>query len=267
MKKFKYIFVVLVYKNIDVLTNFFQTLEVDDRKVVVVNSFYDTETLFECENVSRINGADFIPIENRGFGYGNNVGIKYVIENYLFDYLILSNSDIRILDFEYMKRLQNVSGIIAPMVRMPSGKRQNPNLPWKMSFIYPILEFAYQHRKMGEVFVHILTRASRECFLLLSRISKKKLYPVFSCHGSFIIITADVVLSLFPFFDERMFLYNEELYLAHRCLAKGIKIYYCPAIKIEHLEGASTATKNDFISKKAAESFQVFYDHIKRNIF
>jgi len=264
MEKYKYVFVVLVYKNIEVLKDFFQSLHISDYKVIVVNSFYDNKSLKECEETALANNADFIPVENKGFGYGNNVGSKYAVENYEFDYLILSNSDIHIHKFSYMDGLRDFSGIIAPKIQIISGKLQNPNIPWKLRVIYPILHYAYNHnQKWLETISHIITRISRELFFMYSRIVKKNLYKIFCCHGSFIIFSFDAAKKLYPFFDEKMFLYNEESYLAFRCEANDVGVYYCPVIEIEHLEGASSNQASQILFENNRKSYNILYEHIR----
>ena len=266
--KYRYVFVVLVYKNIEVLRDFFKSLKVKNRHVIVVNSYYDDASLKECKEVAELNNADFIPIENKGFGYGNNVGAKYAIEHYEYEYLILSNSDIHVLDFKFMDDLKDFSGVLAPKIQMLTGKMQNPNIPWKIKMLYPLLHYGYNHKKKWCLTVgHIMTRLSREFFFLYSKIIKKDLYKIFCCHGAFIIFSANAVYKLYPFFNEKMFLYNEESYLAFLCEYRGVNVYYCPLLKIEHLEGASSHSGNEVLFNNNLNSFSILYSHIKNKDF
>ena len=41
MSNFRYVFVVLVYKNINVVKDFFKYFNIPDSKVILVNAFYD----------------------------------------------------------------------------------------------------------------------------------------------------------------------------------------------------------------------------------
>lgn len=268
MQHYKYVFVVLVYKNIEVLKSFFQSLSISDYKVIVVNSYYDDDTLKDCEITASLNDADFISIDNKGFGYGNNVGTKYVMENYEFEFLILSNSDIHILDFDYLDKLSGFSGVIAPQIQMINGKMQNPNIPWKIRSIYPIAYYAYNNgSRLMIAIVHSMTRLSRELFFCYSKVVKKELYKIFCCHGAFIIFSGDVAKRLYPFFDEKMFLYNEESYLAFLCEYHNVPIFYCPSIKIEHLEGASSNKESDVLFENNRISYNILYSHILNKDF
>lgn len=262
--KYKYVFVVLVYRNIEVLRDFFVSLKVSDYRVIVVNSFYDDESLNECRDVAFTNKADFIPIENKGFGYGNNVGTKYAIEHYEYDYLILSNSDIHINSISYLDSPINEAAVIAPHTHLLNNRVQNPNIPWYMPWLIPLHHLAYKwDSRMVLHLPHILTRICREIFFVYNRICKKDKYKIYSCHGSFIVFSATAVERLFPFFNEEMFLYNEELYLAERCRMKHIPIYYCPQIDVLHLEGASTSKGSGYQWNK--QSFNVLYSWLKDN--
>lgn len=261
MDRYKYVFVVLVYKNIDVLRDFFQTLHILDYKVIVVNSYYDDISLKECQNVAIANNADFIPIENKGFGYGNNVGANFAIEHYEYDYLILSNSDIQIRDLSALSIKPDERAVIAPHVHLMKGKIQNPNIPWRLSCFIPMLHFAYTHNSRIILKIsHLMTRFSREVFRIYRKLRKRDKYKIYSCHGSFIIFTKKTVEKLFPFFNERMFLYNEELYLAERCRLSDIPIYYLPQIDILHLEGASSSCKSGVGFANNKQSFEVLYE-------
>jgi GT2 family glycosyltransferase len=58
-------------------------------------------------------------------------------------------------------------------------------------------------------------------------------------HGSFIIFGRNALDTLFPVFNEKMFLYNEELYLGLRAKQLNIPIYFIPSLRVLHMEGAS----------------------------
>lgn len=266
-KKYKYIFVVLVYKNIDVLKDFFISLHVKNSHVIVVNSYYNDSSLDECKATALKYGADFIPIENKGFGYGNNIGTQYAIDHYEFDYLILSNSDILLEDISFLNTLDHSNPfLIAPYIHLKEGKTQNPNIPWNIKILIPLLRFAYtNNNRLALKFAHILTRSSRELFKLYYSIFKKSNYKIYSCHGSFIIFTSSAANCLNPIFNDKMFLYNEELYLAEKCRRNNVPILYCPNIKILHLEGASSTSHKGLGFNYNKQSFDVFYDWFQQN--
>ena len=94
--EYDFVFVVLVYRNTKDLEDFFCSLKVPYSKVVVVNSFFDDKTEQEFQSIAQRNRADFISVPNKGYGFGNNTGCRYALENYKFKYLVISNADIEI---------------------------------------------------------------------------------------------------------------------------------------------------------------------------
>lgn len=243
MVKYKYLFVVLVYKNTEVLDSFFKNFSFDRSKVIVVNSFFDEESLISCKQIANNYSADFISIDNKGYGYGNNIGAKYAIDNYVFDFLILSNSDVIIKQFSGLDKYRNETCIIAPKTVMETGKYQNPDTPWELKFIYPMLSYALNKKsRIVYTMCHIFTRLSREVFRLYACVVRKEMYKIFSAHGSFIIFTQFATRKLYPFFDNEMFLYNEEWYLALKARKNDVPIFYVPSIEVLHLEGASSVS-------------------------
>lgn len=267
MIKYKYVFVVLVYKNINVLRDFFKSLNLNDCKVIVVNSYYDEISLSECKQVAIENDSDFIPIDNKGYGFGNNVGAKYAIEHYKYDYLILSNSDIKINSISFLDDVDENAKVIAPYIHLNNGKIQNPNIPWNIGkILFPLLYNGYKGNKSYLLYMaHALTRILRETFLLYHRFVKKNCYKIYCCHGAFVIFTAKAVENLYPFFNEDMFLNNEELFLAENCRRKEIPIYYCPKVDVLHLEGASRNKEGYLGFKNNKQSFLVFYKWLRNN--
>lgn len=261
---YNFIFVVLVYKNTDVLLSFFENLNVCNSKVIVVNSYYDKLSSVDCRNIAVRYNADFIECENKGYGYGNNIGINYAMSNYSFNYLIVSNSDIIIKDLNYLSQINIKKAIIAPETRMLTGKRQNPDTPWKLPFIFELTNIALKYDKKWLYFLtHVYTRLSRELFFIINLFLGKELTKIFSAHGSFFIVTELAIKELYPLFDDRMFLYNEEWYMAMKARYANVPILYCPKLKVLHLEGASSDNSNNSFFKFNKQSFTILYNWIK----
>lgn len=241
------VFVVLVYKNIDVLRQFFASSRLSYTcRVIVVNSFYDKETEEACRLTALQNDAVYIPVLNKGYGVGNNVGSKYAMDHFDFRFLILSNSDIIIKDLAYLSQTKDEKAVYAADVRMENGHQQNPHLPFRLGLYLKLLDISYKMRSnvlMSMAFA--LNRLLRELLVAWTRICSLRQVRVFSAHGSFIIMTYQAVMALYPIFHEDMFLYNEELYLAHRCRLLNIPVFFAPRLKVTHLEGASSTVDSN----------------------
>jgi GT2 family glycosyltransferase len=239
---YELVFVVLVYKNVEVLQQFFASLILPyNYRVIVVNSFCNQETEEACRALSNKYEADFIPVPNKGFGAGNNVGCRYAMEHYQYRFLILSNSDIIIRDINFLCQMDEKKAVYAADVRMENGHRQNPHLPFKVGLYLKLLDLSYLWKSnvlMNVAFA--FNRILRELVVIWTKMNGDRKVKVFSAHGSFIILTCQASQALSPIFHEEMFLYNEELYLAYRCRQLQIPIYYVPKLKVIHLEGASS---------------------------
>lgn len=263
--RYKIVFVVLVYKNIDVLTDFLGTLNIPNAKVIIVNSFYDEHSLNKCKRIALEYNADFLEIPNKGYGYGNNVGCKFAMEHYEYDFLIISNSDIQISEFSALNTLNDEVAIYAPYVLIPTGKRQNPDLVSCNYFYYNFYKYGYRYNcTLLLIFARIISRVHREIILYIIKILGKEKYKIFDPHGSFIIFTSKAVQILYPLFHEDMFLYNEELFLGLKCKKCKVPVYFIPTLRIFHLEGASSESDKKISFKYNKQSFEVL-DKWKKN--
>ena len=258
MLRFKYVFVVLVYKNTQVLLDFFKSFNMPDSKVIIVNSFYDDNSLEECKAIAEKYKSDFIAIPNKGYGYGNNVGCKYAIEHYLFDYIIVSNSDIEIKNLKALDSFDEEVAVYAPYVRIPSSKRQNPNIISCFWVYYLLLKQGYKTGKRWMLTIaRAICRLHREITLLFCGILPIKKLKIFAPHGCFIILTEKAVKKMSPIFNDEMFLYNEELFLGFNCKKNGIPVYFVPELSVYHLEGASSSGNRNVGMSHNKQSFGI----------
>ncbi len=258
--QYRYVFVVLVYKNITVLKDFFKSLEekVTDYKVVLVNSYYDESSMASCRDYAIKYDCDFIAINNLGYGEGNNQGVDYVLKHYTFKYLIISNSDIIVEDLTSLDNFEIETAVIAPDTKMISGKKQNPCM-WRFSSLYyRLMKISSKNDwYYGMWCAFVITRIHKIIFRLYEEINRKNIYKVFSPHGSFIVATSNAIKALHPMFNKEMFLYNEELHLGLKCQFLKIPVYFMPKLSVLHLEGASTGRNMRKVFKECAKSFLI----------
>lgn len=266
MQYYDIVFVVLVYKNTEVLSDFFKTLNIPfSYHVVVVNSFFDEESEKTCKQIAKEYGATFIPVPNKGYGTGNNVGCDYALNHFDFNFLIISNSDIVVKNLCYLNELKYKVAVYAPETKMLNGHKQNPNIPYYSRIYMGMLNLGYginfpKIKRLGL----ILNRFYREVAFFYMRLFKKKELRIFSPHGSFIVFTKNAVRKLLPIFNDKMFLYNEELFLAFNCKKQHVPVIYAPELKVLHLEGASSSeTFKSWTIRK--ESFDVLMKWRKEN--
>lgn len=232
------VFVVLLYRNANDLARLAPTLaRVPGRvRAVVVNSFYDESTRDAAQQICGAQGFDFLNVENRGYGAGNNAGIAYARAHYRFSFLVISNPDIEI---EAMPALPpGETALYGPLVRTETGKRQNPYMPAFSTLRERLMRrFAKRPGNTLPFWAAVaLNKAHRIWFNLLPARGRRRVYAL---HGSFLVFSAPALARLGAPFDERMFLFREEDHLARRAKALGIPLYYLPDMRVLHHEDGS----------------------------
>lgn len=257
---FSIVFVVLVYRNTKDLKDFFESNIISNSKTIVINSYFDEESEKAFKQIAKFHNADFISVPNKGYGAGNNRGIEYALENYDFEYLIISNADITIrqLDISSFSKTK----VIAPKIITLRGKNQNPSSPFSPSkikdyFLYRI--YHGNHNKLIRIF-WAYSRINKIVYYAISRFRKK----IFAPHGAFIIIPKRIIKECLPLFNEKMFLFNEESHLGMLLKEKGFETEYNPSIIIDHKEDGSVALLNDSLFKLHRQSFLEFYEYWRR---
>lgn len=258
---YDFVFVVLVYKNVQDLKDFFANFKVKKSRVIVVNSFYDKASETEFSNIAELNNADFITIPNRGYGFGNNRGCEYALRNYQFQFLVISNADVIIekINADLLNNYRNA--IIAPNIYDKKGKKQNPANPYMSPIWYSYLMYVVFQKgwRRALLFCSIYSRIAKISFFLLHKFFDKR--RIFAAHGAFLIIPKKVLKTLYPIYDERMFLFCEEPHLGMLARKNNINTYYVPEIIIHHKEDGSMSVANIDIFEKTKESYKIYYNN------
>lgn len=265
MKEYACVFVVLTYKNIEDLEDFFKSFSLQNSKIIVVNSYYDKSTLERFEQISKNNKADFINVENKGYGFGNNVGIRYAREHYRFRYLVISNPDIIIKRFDFNFIIQDLRCIYAPKILTLKGKDQNP---YYYTYCKAIEYFKYLGNKYNNKILFYIPITANKIYRIV-RVSINKLFKfekekIYAAHGSFLIIGREALDLLVPIYNEKMFLTCEEEHLAKLANSKKIKTFYVPNIIILHKEDGSMKMAdfdtNQVIRESRSEYYRYWYN-------
>lgn len=242
-KKYRVIFVALVYRNIQDVVEF-----IEDKKklgfsykIVIVNSFYDKESDQEFRKIAKDNAADYISVENRGYGYGNNVGIKYALSNYTFDYIVVANPDTQIEAFSLDKLSRYGASLIGPVIHTLSGKNQNPywavHNPLAEKWIYR--GHVYNKRSLLVAGI-IFNKAIRLAWLFLAGLTAYRWSRVFALHGSFVIYPYALFAKLGDApYDEAIFLFAEEADMAHTLKKLGVQSHVTSCVRVLHKEDGS----------------------------
>lgn len=258
---FKYVFVVLTYRNGEDLYDLVNSLKgkFETYHIIVVNSYYDENTENRIQEIARDVHGTFFSVKNNGYGAGNNAGIKYAFQHYSFEFIIIANSDLIVKSFD-PQMLPTENAVIGPKLTTLKGKAQNPYWDRKRYFIEKYLYLGHKKSSIWHMYVaQGLNRVFREMFLLRIKKSRQPLH-VYAIHGACVLFTEDAAHKLYPVFDPKMFLYYEEAYLARKALRLGVDIIYYPLLDVLHKEDGSTVGLNLDLSKHATNSYLYYYE-------
>lgn len=254
---FKYGIVILNYNShadtID-LTNSLLSFNIPTLKIVIVDNCSSLEGFDEVKakflilpNVHIIENK-----ENRGYGYGNNIGIKYLSDSGV-RYIVISNPDITInsphvLDEMFYIIKENKYPVIAPQVFNLKSQIINPSNRKRPSR-KEIDKMKLKHATVFKFLYYcVLSLTYLLSFNKWNRKMRKyqhdvdvKTTEVYRVHGSFFMIDVDFFISnnMFPVFDENVFLFFEEYIIAEKvktCSAKLLLINY---VNVIHKEDTS----------------------------
>lgn len=268
MNKFDYVFVVLLYRNMEDIIDLIDSVQKESLQahIILVNSYYDDETLEQAKNIANKYDCSIINTENKGYGHGNNQGIKYALDNFEFDYLVICNPDTKIRKFSKTALLDSdVPVVYAPKIIARTGKIQNPHWAFHSNFFEYLQYLGDKHEwKLPDYFVIAVLKASRVATSKYADIFHKKRVKVGSAHGSFLIISKSAVKQLYPFYDENMFLFYEEVYLGNKTYILSIPTYYVKDIVIDHKEDGSMRISNVNLRKESHKSVVYYYEHKQR---
>lgn len=264
MEKYTFIYIILVYKNHIDLENFFKKFNAPNSKVIVVNSYFDDFSKEKISKIAELNNADFIDIPNKGYGYGNDTGLKYALDNYDFDFAIVNNADVEIIKFDTNKvKLYNKDAIYAPKIRTLSNKDQNPfiiNYNHWLRYIYYL--GCKKQSKILKYFPIILNGIVRRIFNAIVYTLKLNYLKIYSFHGSFFLIGKEALEKLYPLYLHNMFLYQEEHYLARRAQLKNVNTYFIPQdVEIKHFEDGSVDFSNSKLNEYMDESYMIYFEY------
>jgi len=194
---------------------------------------------------------------NLGFTKANNQALKATDA----DYVLFLNSDVMVkeLDFgeilKYLDNHQNI-GLLTIKLLLPSGQidpashRGFPNL-WN-SFCY--------FSKLEKLFADIPPLNRLFGGYHLSYLDLNQIHEIDSPNGAFF-LTRKHILDRVGGFDEKFFMYGEDLDLAFRIKQAGFRVIYYPLQQAIHLKYTSGLQQEDESTRKKIKSH--FYEAMK----
>ncbi|MBD2199023.1 MULTISPECIES: glycosyltransferase family 2 protein [Calothrix] len=183
--------------------------------------------------------------ENRGFGAGNNAGVKVATGEFLFllntDTILISNVLPHLIEVMYSH----------PEVGIIGTKLLNPDGSLQISVSPAIgIKGEYQSRRL-----HQAARDAAHLKLLEEKF--QEIQEVDIVVGAAFFIRASLFNALGGF-DENFFMYFEESDLCQRAQNQGYKIIYTPHVSLIHLKGYSVQKSANAMSIEYRRS-QLYY--------
>lgn len=204
-----------------------------------------------CESLSDV--ADIIDLgENRGYAYGNNVGSKYLIEQYSVDYIVIMNPDVII------NQKGTVEGLIDYIVdadnhvigAQPLVDNVGADIPANMQ---TNIRRCYSYSDLLVNSWWILRRLfKRKHYRTLYMDDRPYTRPILNevSSGAFFIIDAEVFRQI-GFLDEETFLYAEELILGVKVKQRKQCFVLVPDYIVSHYQGKTTGSRGTNSNKTA----------------
>lgn len=188
--------------------------------------------------------------ENRGYAAGNNVGIRYLLNNSKVDNIIISNPDIIVLEKDIEALTKNLEeeeiSLIAPRIKEPIGISRGWKLPTFTSELISNVPFVRRFEQ------NILSYKEEDY--------QKGLTEVDVVKGCFFIIKRKVLEEI-GLFDENTFLYYEEVILAKKLQEKGYRTFVDNHVEIVHALSQSINKSAKRIQKfKYLKQSQFYYE-------
>ena len=145
MNKYKIVFVILHYQNMEVTIDSIEHLKrlngFREHSVVIVDNASPNGTGAVLKDIYNMDDNIFCVLSghNGGFAYGNNIGYEYANNVLKADIIVAMNSDVNIKDEKFIERLNMYAcnnpdiSIIAPDIIIKNGCHQNPYLKCAIS--------------------------------------------------------------------------------------------------------------------------------------
>lgn len=199
--------------------------------------------------------------KNVGFGQANNIALKQARG----EFMVLINPDTVVQEDTFEKLLQFFetyadAGAATCKIINPDGSFAidcRHSIPTPAIALWKVLGLS-----------KIFPRSKIFAQYNLTYLNPDDTYPVPAISGSFMMIKKQV-LDKVGHFDERFFMYCEDIDLCHRINLEGYKIYYVPTSQIIHYKGESTKKNNiDYVITFNKALYQFFKKyHAKKTLF
>lgn len=206
------------YKTTSEMLDKIKNMKVLDHIVVVDNNSSDN-SLKELEKYKSKKIDIVANKDNKGYAYGNNVGIKYLRDNYKCDYVFISNPDILVTEETFKVLIYDLKrvDVVAPVIKQLGEEIKG----WKLPSLKKEINTITSNRLFKNESIY-----DKDYY-------KEDLNEVEVVSGCFFGIK-DSALKIVNDFDEGTFLYFEENILGYNLKKNNIKTYVDDRVSVIH---------------------------------
>ena len=244
-------FVILHHKTLDVSLSCLDNLlkVAPDSPIVVVDNGSNDGSGEELRRrfADYKNVVVIINDQNLGFAKGNNVGYKYVKDNFDVDCVVVMNNDVIIKQPDFAEiiasyMLENHLYVCGPDIITPEGRHQNPLQRVPFSTFRIIKWMLMDCIRLIMLKMHLFEKKILATYTSVSNSYQRQdidLNGITDCvlHGSCVAYSSDYLSKEDFAFVPVTFLYAEEMILADYCKRKNYRTGVCPTATITHLGG------------------------------
>jgi len=214
------------------------------RKILVVDNKSTDDSLKILKKIESDKVVVVASDKNGGYGYGNNYGIRYLKEHFSSEYILLCNPDV-IVEEKVIQKLEIFLkdkleyAVVAPMMLNARGELQNHTafkLPTTLEYI---LSLSFLAKRMG-FSIDMGISASQ---------SKSDVIDVGAVTGSLFMLNVKKMMK-YGMYDERIFLYCEEVVLGKKLSLNSQKIALLPKLFFIHNHSVSISKTFDSLIKR-----------------
>ena len=232
--------IIVSYNCKDYLTDCLRTVRRDiegsglKTEVIVVEVSSNDETVEMLKN-KEYGWLSYVKAENRGFGAGNNVGMKVAKGKYLFllnPDTVVEKGTIRFL-YDYLEK-NNWVGLVGPKLKFGDGNLQISAYDNYPGIISAFLENTLLDRLFYKLFPNTIYPGK-----LFSRKLHDRKREVAHLLGAAMFMRREIYEQTMGFY-EQFFMFREETGWQYRMKLAGWKIVFNPEITVTHFEGGST---------------------------
>lgn len=249
-------YVVLHYNSIDDTLKCVETIQntraYSESEVVIVDNASPNGSGAKLQNLYRDDAHVRVILnpKNSGFSEGNNIGYRYIRENYDADFVTICNNDLEFPQEDYVERVERCYAekkfhVLGPDVYNPHQKiHQSPlgmnsptafraGLTWLFNALAELF-FPVYWRLVGKKYAQSLKARKDTVPNWNERMDNVPLM------GACLVFSSDFVKARENAFEPDTFLYYEEFLLYNECMRRGYSTLYLPDIQVIHHEGRST---------------------------